>query len=107
MAKSEKQRIWSQRVAAWARSGLSRRAWCAAHGVNTHTFDYWRRRVEGPRAQSRKRGSQALVPIVIGEDAATVPAAMELVLGGGMALRLPTSIDATWLARLVRELSAC
>jgi hypothetical protein len=34
--------MWARRLAACERSGLSRRAWCAAQGVNVHTLDYWR-----------------------------------------------------------------
>jgi hypothetical protein len=55
MAKTDKQRTWAKRIAAWERSGMSRRPWCAANEANVHTFDYWRRRL-----RARSAGSSVL-----------------------------------------------
>lgn len=109
MDRSSKAALWSKRLTACERSGLSRRAWCAAHGVNVHTLDYWRSRLRAQPAKPTrpKRRSQALVPIVVGGSAPMSPAPMiTLRLPGGIELSA-ASLEARWLATLVRELGAC
>lgn len=101
--------LWSKRLAACERSGLSRRAWCSEHGINVHTLDYWRSRLRAQPAKPRKskRRSQALVPIVVsGAASALATRAIELRLPGGIELRA-ASLDARWVAALIRELRAC
>ncbi|MGH8031168.1 MAG: IS66 family insertion sequence element accessory protein TnpA [Luteimonas sp.] len=111
MAKTSKRELWGRRLAAYERSGLSRRAWCVARGVNVHTLDYWRYRLR-PTKAARSR-SKALVPIVVKDVAAArsrsiaSPAAIEIALPSGVRVQAPTSTDARWLAGLVRELGAC
>jgi hypothetical protein len=105
----EKEALWSRRVAAWERSGMSRKAWCAARGVNAHTFDYWRRRFGAtPARAAKRRAGTTLVPVMVQpEHAVALPqAAIEMVYGD-VALRLSPTVDASWLARLVRELRGC
>ena len=102
MDRSSKAALWSKRLAACERSGLSRRAWCAAQGVNMHTLDYWRyrlrRRPAAKVSRSRVR-SQALVPIVVCRAAPSAMAStLELRLPGGIELRAD-SFDARWLAQ--------
>ena len=41
---AHKAALWQARVAAWAASGLTQRAFCAREGLSLSTFDYWRRR---------------------------------------------------------------
>jgi hypothetical protein len=112
MAKVDKQQLWTRRIAAGERSGLSRRAWCAAQGLNTHTYDYWRRRLRGaPARQASKERRQALVPIRVrakrGERSLSPSAMIELALPHGVVLRASSAVDARWLGTLVREVSAC
>ena len=110
MDRSSKAALWSKRLAVCERSGLSRRDWCAAHGINVHTFDYWRYRLRArPPAKlvRSKRRSQALVPIVVsGAASASTASTITLRLPGGIELSA-ASFDARWLADLVRELGAC
>lgn len=94
MARESKRSIWSKRVAAFERSGLSRRAWCAARGLSVSSLDAWRYRL-------RREGSDGLVPMVVAE-AALSP--LIEVSCGGATVRLPTTVDAAWLATLVRGL---
>lgn len=115
MTSTKKRELWARRVAAWERSGLSRRAWCERHGVNVHTLDYWRYRLRQRAARpvvARSR-SKALVPIVV-KEAAPLPTAaalgavpVEIALPSGVQVRVPASTDPRWLASLVRELGAC
>ena len=102
MAESGKQEIWVERLASWSHSGLNRRAWCGKQGLNVHTFDYWRRRLRDAPAL-RKRTS--LVPIVLTAPVASVP--LELLLPGGICLRVPSGADVAQAAALVRALGAC
>lgn len=105
MAESSKQKIWAGRMAAWSDSGLSRSVWCGRHGINVHTFDYWRRRLRREPVSRRRRARTSLVPIKV---AAVAPAeALELLLPGGVRLRVPSGADVAQAAKLVRALGAC
>ncbi len=100
---------WRERVEAFERSGLSRRVWCAAQGLSVGTLDYWRYRLRSTAKAVPKVGSQSMVPIVVRSDEpeATAGGTVTLVLLSGMRLSAPVGIDATWLARLLREIGAC
>ena len=96
MARESKRAVWAKRVAAFERSGLSRRAWCGARGLRVSSLDAWRYRL-------RREGSGGLVPVVVTEPGS---ASVIEVSCGGATVRLPTSVDAAWLATLMRGLSA-
>lgn len=112
MAKADKRTIWARRIAACERSGMSRRSWCAAHGVSVNTLDYWRRRLRAPTAwgtEGRRSRRQGLVPIRVQSAPGSLAsaAALEVALPSGIVLRTPVSIEVGMLAALVRELRAC
>jgi hypothetical protein len=96
MSRESKRAVWVKRVAAFERSGLSRRAWCAARGLSMGSLDAWRYRL-------RRERSGGLVPVVVAEP---VSASVIEVSCGGATVRLPTSVDAAWLATLMRGLGA-
>jgi transposase-like protein len=89
---------WRTLVAAFEQSGVSRRAFCARHGVSVSTFDWWRKRLgTEPRCLpvARADGNALFVelsaPLVAGASDATRAAPawdLELELGAGMVLRL-------------------
>ncbi len=110
MSRTVKQQQWARRVAAFERSGLSRRTWCAARGLAAHSLDYWRQRLHERPARAGSR-SKSLIPIVVRSSVdSPVPSSspmVEIVLPGGVRLRAPISTDAQWLASLVRGLGAC
>jgi hypothetical protein len=69
------------------------------HGVAVQTFGYWCRKLSG---------GPALLPIVV--DAQTTdhcPASVEVSLGNGVMMRLPSSLSSDVLSRWLRELRAC
>jgi hypothetical protein len=72
-------------VAQFERSGLGRRAFCAARSIPVNTLDYWRRRLR--QEAPVRSGFVELMPV-----AATTGASdgwdVELTLGGGLVLRL-------------------
>ena len=96
MARESKRAVWAKRVAAFERSGLSRQAWCGARGLSVSSLDAMRYRL-------RREGSGGLVPVVVAEPVSS--SVIELSCGGAT-VRLPTSVDAAWLATLVRGLGA-
>jgi transposase len=110
MAKKDKQALWARRIAACERSGMSRRAWCTAQGVNVHTLDYWRYRLraagtKAPAKRRRRNEQQALVPLqVVG--AASSDGAIEL-HHGEWRLRLPRNVEVEWMAALLRAVASC
>ncbi len=107
-ADAEKERVWTQRMAQWERSGIGRRTWCAANGVKVSTFDYWRRRLRARRS-TKASPRQRLVPVVVkSESIATGSAAtIEIALSRGIELRAAATVEARWLGALVREIEAC
>ena len=100
---------WRERVEAFERSGSSRRAWCAAQGLRVGTLDYWRYQFRSTARVMPKVGAPSMVPIVVRSDEseATTGRMVTLVLPSGMRLSASVGIDATWLARLLREIGAC
>jgi transposase-like protein len=103
MAGTSKQAMWATRVAAWERSGLSRRVWCDRHGVNVHTLDYWRRRLPaGLRRRAGRDAGPGLIPLSV-----TGAAEIEILLPGGVRLRVPTGADVGQVVQWVQALRAC
>lgn len=103
MSRLAKRAMWSKRVAAFERSGLSRSAWCAREGLAVATLDYWRIRLRADRSTV----SRALVPIVVARPvvesvcAAAGTVAIEV---AGVRLRSGADVDAGWLLSLLRGL---
>ena len=99
MSRQAQVALWEARIAAWRRSGLSQRAWCVQHGVAVQTFGYWCRR------QCR---APALLPILVdAQTADQCPASVEVSLGNGVMMRLPSSLSSDVLSRWLGGLRAC
>lgn len=97
---------WRALVASFERGDETRRVFCARHRVARSTFDWWRKRVRGQAAVSRRGARAAAVPRpqapvfveltptatgVIGSSAAATGWDLELELGAGLVLRLRRS----------------
>jgi hypothetical protein len=96
-------------VSEFKQSGLGRKEFCAARGLNVHTLDAWRKRVE----QSECR--EEIVPVEIVERSAghrdSRPAAsaalngqFRVVLADGLRIEVEAGFDASELRRLVKAL---
>lgn len=111
MTMQGKREQWAERIAAWERSGLSRRVWCAEHGVNVHTLDYWRRQLGGRRQGPRPRkAGAALVPVMVAPLPSPAPApapGLTVRLPNGLVLQVPLAADAARVAQWVQSLQAC
>lgn len=84
---------WRSLVEAFARSGETRKQFCARHGVALSTFDWWQRRLRGEHLRTAGViGSPALFVELSGQAAAVTPSAspwdIEIELGCGVVLRL-------------------
>ena len=94
------ERLWRRRLAHWRRSGLSVRAYCAAHGLTEPNFYAWRRELR--RRDARRAAGPppaAFVPISVLPPPIPVP--LELVLPDGRVLRIPAGFDADTLRRVL------
>jgi hypothetical protein len=91
---------WLDHIEAWQSSGLKQSAYCRQQGLNTHTFAARLSEYRRHRAMS----SPALIPVQVQSPA---PPAERLVLHGsqGYRLELPSTVDAAWLAELLRCLA--
>ncbi|MBZ5636579.1 MAG: hypothetical protein LAO55_25930 [Acidobacteriia bacterium] len=78
-------------VAGFAKSGMTRREYCAQHGVAVTTFDYWRR-------TQRKRPPR-LVQVAIGEARV---GGFALVLANGRRIESSWSFVEANLEKLIR-----
>jgi hypothetical protein len=87
--------LWRQRLQRFERSDLSAVAFCAKEGVSVPSFYAWRRRLQPSAPQTAR-----LVPVRLFPAAAPV----ELLLPGGIVLRLPPGCDLDFVRTLVATL---
>ena len=109
MAKSmSKERIWREAIADHQRSGVSVRAFCRDRQLNESSFYYWRKTIRDHESRSKSDVLPVLAPVVLvheplGESApqssATQPTpSIEIVLGDGTTVRVPSGSTRTQLA---------
>ena len=94
----ERSKLWSKRMRAFDRSGLTRRAWCLQEVVSLSSLDYWRRRL---RTEGEK---PALVPIVVAEHSVSPKQGVVEIDVAGLRLRADSGLDATWQCSVLRGL---
>jgi transposase-like protein len=83
-------------VEGFAKSGMTRREYCAKHGIGMTTLDYWRR--------AHRKQKPTLVPVAI-EDAQPV-AGFALVLANGRRIESSWSFVEADLEKLIRAAEA-
>jgi len=112
-----KEQYWRQIIARWQASQLSIRAFCERHGLAATAFHTWRRTLHR-RAQDQQLNDQGLVagqaaPLFVPvrlPSCAINSAPLELVLPGGLCLRLSSDFDSVACRRLLailRETLPC
>lgn len=101
--KSDREQFWRDTIAAWKESGQSIRAFCAARGVAEATF-FARRRDLTDREQS-PRPIATPVPTPSFAAVRVIPdPTIEIVLPGGLLVRVSVGADPAVVARLVAAL---
>jgi hypothetical protein len=103
MAKHKGRQFWSAHITAAGSSGLSKAAYCRRHGLDYKTFHRWSARLNGA---GRPGAGHALVPVVV-REAEPAPGTLTLRVGADVALSMPPSVDARWLATLLRTITTC
>jgi len=83
-------------VEGFAKSGMTRREYCAKHGIGMSTLDYWRR--------AHRNRKPRLVPVAIEE--APLQAGFALVLANGRRIESSWSFAESDLQRLIRAAEA-
>jgi hypothetical protein len=96
VSKEEKRRL----MEGYAASGMTRREYCARHGIAVSTLDYWRHK--------RKTGKQKLVRVAIQGAVAAQPAGpgFTVTLTNGRRIESGWSFAEADLTRLLRAVEA-
>jgi hypothetical protein len=81
-------------VEGFAKSGMTRREYCANNGIGISTLDYWRRAHRKPKLKLK------LVEVAVGQ--AELPVGFALVLANGRRIESSWSFSAADLEKLIR-----
>jgi hypothetical protein len=100
---ADREQFWRDTIAAWKESGQSVRAFCTARGVAEATFFARRRelanRGHSPRPSATHGPSPSFAAVRVIPDPT-----IEIVLPGGVLVRVPSGVDPTAVAHLVAAL---
>jgi hypothetical protein len=97
---AERDQFWRETIAAWKASGQTITAFCAARGLGASTF--FAKRRELTRQDQAPSASAATAPSTSFAAVRVIPdPTVEIVVPGGVILRVPVGADATAVARLV------
>jgi hypothetical protein len=100
--RADREQFWRDTIAAWKASGQSVRAFCAARGVGQTPF-YARRRDLAGRDRHRQPASATPSPSFAAVRVIPDPT-VEIVLPGGLLVRVPIGADPAAVAHLVAAL---
>jgi transposase len=97
-----REQFWRDTIAAWQESGQSVRAFCADRGVSEATF-FARRREFIDRKPAGPSADQPPAPLFVPVHVVPDPT-IEVLIPGGLVVRVPVSADPAAVARLVAAL---
>ncbi len=106
---TERARYWQRHLDRWERSGLSQTAFCRRHGLKAVTFGWWKRKLATGRTHNRRRVPDAGRASSVAHrtdfvEVAITSAGMagyEVVLSGGVVLRLSADFDPDRVSQLI------
>jgi hypothetical protein len=96
---------WAGHIKGWKESGISQRKYCEREGLKWPSFDYWRRHLKElnqPKKVVLGKPLQ-LVPVKV-EGPSVVAKELRLIHASGWELRIPSTMEATWITTLLKTL---
>jgi transposase-like protein len=103
---AERKQFWRDAISAFPSSGLSVREFCRQHGLHEKRFYTWRKHLglspvarPSPTTSTAAPSVPGFMPVRLVADTAA-----EVVLPGGVVVRVPVSSDPAHVARLVAAL---
>ena len=101
--RADREQFWRDTIAAWKGSGQSIIAYCADRGIGQATFFTWRRKLA--RQEQAPCPATPATPIPSFAAVRVIPdPTVEVVLPGGLVVRVPTGADPVAAARLIAAL---
>lgn len=94
---------WLAHVEQWWQSGMSKAAYCAAHGLNYSSFCYWLRKSRSAPVHVPV-SSPAIVPLPF--TLAPKAPSIGLLVGNRYALDIPSDFDEATLTKLLSVLES-
>jgi hypothetical protein len=101
--RADREQFWRDTITAWKASGQSVRAFCTAHGVAEATFFARRRELANREPSPRPAATPVTSPSFAAVRVIPDPT-IEVVLPGGLLVRVPVGADPAAVAHLVAAL---
>lgn len=111
---------WRERLERWRRSGQTVRGFCEREGLSEPSFYVWRKRLARTPNSSRGESVPVFLPIEVidsakagvsstkrgADDCGVAEVGVEVVLPGGVMVRIGTSVDEARLRSVLRAVVA-
>lgn len=91
--------FWRELVTRWEGSGQSQRSIAEEAGVNVHTFQYWRAKLQAADAASASKPS-AFVEVAVNTPKRSEVMPCRVRVGDGVIVELPTLPPPEWVRAL-------
>jgi hypothetical protein len=104
-----KEERWTKVLDEWKKSGLSAAAFCRERQLSESMFWFWKREIplrrrRAARSRSPRRASVRLVPVRVVAELSRKPTPIDLIVPGGMTVRLSAGFDMPALRELLAAL---
>jgi hypothetical protein len=100
-----KEHQWRRLIQQWQDRGLAVADFCARHGLSQPTFYAWRRKLKQRPDPQRADSRPLFLPVRLAPEHEPAPGGpVEVVLPGGLAVRVRPGFDAPTLRRVVDAL---
>jgi len=103
-ADEAKRKEWAGHIKGWEQSGLSQRGYCAREGLKWPSFDYWRRHLKQLNQSKQVVLGKPLQLVPVKVEPSTVTKELRLLHPSGWELRLPSTMEVTWITNLLKTL---
>ena len=109
--RQDRRAFWQLAIEEQKSSGLSVRAFCLREGLSEASFYSWRRRLSEGESAAPRESSVAFVevmrsvPTPVWQTDVAMRVALEVLLPGGLVVRVPEGFDGVTLRQVVEALS--